>query len=336
MKSLKTFGYTNGVRFLFSLFPKDRIALTNASDQKDGYGAQIQRILSIKGLADKSNIPFHFAELKYAERQINQTIHEFHGMQSQLTDFNTFLSRLLSSEEIAIGKSKEISLKSRLFHDFSVIVKEIFNVWFRDKCVLISLEDAYLFLGKSHELYRSMKLNRDILFNSTRNGVKRIEVHLRYVNFAQGSERYLDPNYYIENLNRIVDNLLAQQKDYVITIHSDFTERLPEFSTIGIQRETQEYLQEIGVLDSLNQPNLLVLEKANALKRVIKENFRNTVEFESEDALMALIKMANADFLICSKSSLSYVAGLLNVTGEVSSPRYWNEPLSTWKNSSTF
>jgi hypothetical protein len=336
MKSLKTFGYTNGVRFLFSLFPKDRIALTNASNQKDGYGAQIQRILSIKALADKSNISFHFAELKHAEKQITQTIHEFYGMQSQLTEFNTFLSSLLGGEDISVGKSKEISLKFGVFHDFSVIAKEVFNVWFRDKCVLISLEDAYVFLRKSHESYRSMKLNRDLVFNSTQNGVKRIEVHLRYVNFAQGSERYLDPNYYIENLNRIVDKLLSQQKDYMITIHSDFAERLPEFSTIGIQNETQEYLQEIGVLDSSGNPNSLVLEKAIAFKKFIKENFRNTVELEGEDALLALIRMANADFLICSKSSLSYVAGLLNITGEISSPRYWNEPLGTWKNSSTF
>lgn len=280
--------------------------------------------------------PFSFPKLKHAERQITQTIHEFHGMQSQLTDFNTFLSNLLSCEDLSIGKSKEISLKFGIFHDFSVIAKEIFNVWFRGKSLLISLEDAYVFLEKNPELYRHMKLNRDVVLNSTQNGVKRIEVHLRYVNFAQGSERYLDPNYYLENLNRIVDKLSAQQDDYIITIHSDFAERLPEFSTIGIQNETQEYLQEIGVLDSLGKPNFLVLENANAFKKLIKESFRNAVEFKSDNALPALIRMANADYLICSKSSLSYVAGLLNVTGEISSPRYWNEPLDTWKNSSTF
>lgn len=279
---------------------------------------------------------FHFAELKHAERQITQTIHEYHRMQSQLTAFNNFLLSLLNGEDISIEKYKEISLKSRIIHDFSMIAKEIFNVWFRDKCVIFSLEDAYLFLGKRNELYRYMKLHRDVLFKSNQNGVKRVAVHLRYVNFAQGSERYLDPNFYIENLNRIIDKLSAQQKDYVIAIHSDFAESLPEFSTIGIQNKTQEYLQEIGVLDSLGKPNLLVLEQAKTFKKFIIENFRNTVEFESEDVLPSLISMANADFLICSKSSLSYVAGLLNVTGEISSPRYWNEPLGTWKNSSTF
>jgi hypothetical protein len=48
--------------------------------------------------------------------------------------------------------------------------------------------------------------------------------------------------------------------------------------------------------------------------------------------LDAIYLMANSDFLLMSKSSLSYLGGIFNNTGEVYFPKdFWHRPLSKWR-----
>jgi hypothetical protein len=336
LKGLKTSGCINAVRFVLHLFPKDQVTLTNASNQQDGYGAQIQRVLSIKAFADHMYLNFYFSEIKYVERQVTQTMHDFEDAIEQLAEINGFLSQMINASEHNFTDTNQIHLTTTKVSDVVLALKLMVLVFFRHKRILIKLEDAYSLIGKNTDLYRSIRIDRGVLNQRREVGIKKIDVHLRYVNFAQGGERFLDPEYYIENLTRIITGLEKAQSEYVITIHSDFTSNMPEPSSLGIQTETQKYLEDIGVLNGNGEPNFEVFEKAKYLKRKIQKDFCNVVVSKEKNALDSLIQMANSDFLICSKSSFSFVAGILNNVGEVTSPRYWNHPLSDWKNSTNF
>jgi hypothetical protein len=50
------------------------------------------------------------------------------------------------------------------------------------------------------------------------------------------------------------------------------------------------------------------------------------------DPVDAILDMATSALLITGRSSLSYIAGLLNSDGiVVSAPQFWHPPLSHWK-----
>jgi hypothetical protein len=117
---------------------------------------------------------------------------------------------------------------------------------------------------------------------------------------------------------------------YKIYLHSDFKEFLPTSNLLGISESTLEYLAEIGVTEQGGTVNSDTLKRANNCKQQIKGKYSNVIEFENDDPLSSLKAMANSNFLILSKSSFAFVAGILNKNGYVVSPHYWNQPLSTW------
>jgi hypothetical protein len=50
------------------------------------------------------------------------------------------------------------------------------------------------------------------------------------------------------------------------------------------------------------------------------------------DPLEAILEMSQSDYLITARSSLSYVAGILNKSGTVfSAPGFWHSPLPSWE-----
>ena len=139
----------------------------------------------------------------------------------------------------------------------------------------------------------------------------------------------MNPKYYFDSLDQIVEDLAGKNLPYQISLHCDFKESLPTFSLSGISPDTQEYLGQINVLDLERELNLEVLKSANKCRAEILARYDNVQVFDS-NALSSLISMASADYLILSKSSFSYIAGILNRKGLVVSPDYWNQSLPKW------
>jgi hypothetical protein len=264
------------------------------------------------------------------ERQITQDLLSERSQESELMEINKFLVNLLKAPSIRSRADRETFTVSSLSEFFVILIRNLPRKALKGKNILLRIEDAYDFTFIDPNLYSKGSTNREDLQKPRFEEIVDIQVHLRFVNFAVGTERYLEPSYFYQNLDEITQNLDLQGLPFKITLHSDFGSSQPELSSDGITSETLEYLNRSGVIDMRNNINTDIFKAANECKETIKSRYRNVCEDNSNNPLAELIEMANADFLVLSKSSFAFVAGVLNSRGKVISPIYWNRPLKSW------
>jgi hypothetical protein len=326
-------GYINGVKFLLKRYPKNRLALTNSANQKDGYGAQIQRILSVVAVSNEFNIKFILRPITFAEDQITQTpLLEFERIR-ELTELNNWLRVQLNpwlAKQESNMKVRKASNSSGLFF---YLLLNFFTSRFLSKGVLLEIENFYQFTSLDPDMYTRLQSQMPLtvkLDKPTR--VREIHVHLRYINFAIGTERYLDPNYYLIALKDITSNLVRQGLDYKIFIHSDFSDTANNIETSKhhISMDTITYLNHLNLLNEDQTPNKNVLNLARTTQSFLLQSFDNTSICQDEDLLMALTKMTQADYLVLSKSSFAFITGIFNIAGRIYTPEYWNNAPSNW------
>jgi hypothetical protein len=330
VKDLGAFGLTNAVKLLILSYPSGSITLVNASQQNDGYGAQIQRILSVKALADSLKIEFRFEPLKQVERQLTQDLLQDSAQNLELAKFNKFLTSLLVSSSNEKDPNVSSYFSKTLIQIFLTLLRNFLPSALLKRKFEIRLEDTYRFVQFHSNLYSKLECNFKAIEQIDTDNIIRIGVHLRFVNFAVNTERYLDPDYYFRSLDQITQNLEHLGIPYTIRLHSDFKESLPEPSKTGISGSTFEYLTEIGVTDQDGQVDSDTFKRANQCRNRIISRYGVVIESETEDPLVSLKAMANSNYLILSKSSFAFVGGILNKKGRVISPEYWNRPLASW------
>ena len=306
------------------------ITLANSSQQKDGYGAQIQRIFSIKALADSLGIHFKLNQLEFAERQMTQVLLPPQMQQLEIIRFNEFLVSLFPQSQFHIPKNSVIHQPKTLESLFRDLFTNIFATYSRKRFNVFSISDAYHFLATDKDLYSNLEFNSGSLNIKKSETILSVDIHLRLVNFTKSNERTIDPNFYFTSLDEIICYLELDNRPYRINIHSDFDLKLPEEPSFGVSPETLDYLKKIGLVDAAGNIDLETYENANKCKYKILNQYRNASLFMSTDPLHSLLSMANADFLVLSKSSYAFIAGVLNSSGKVFSPIYWNRPLTGW------
>ena len=330
MKNLRVFGLTSGVKSLISAYPKNSLTLMNASLQSDGFGSQAQRIFSIKALADSLNLEFDFRPIKHVERQITQEAPAGREQAIMIRESNQFLRSLLSSKNQFLQPSI-VTFQVYNLNDFiRVLIQNLLPCIILRRRIGILLENAYDFTFSKPDLYTNLKFNSQFIHQVSPNRDIEVHVHLRFVNFAKSSERYLDPNYYYETLGKIETRLIALQSTYSIIIHSDFDMSIPPSVTSGVSPTTIKYLIGQGILQLEQNVDIETFLRANKCKNEIKKRFGSVVDFEPKSPIASVTAMANADFLVLSKSSFSFISGVLNTRGKVFSPNYWNQPLPSW------
>lgn len=322
--SPKIFGFTKGVRLATALFPKNRLYFGNSSLQTDGFGAQLQRIFSIKAFADVTNTKFTLEDLTYVEDQIIDKIIPNEELNIKLKRLNNWIKSLFNFYRYSDNYCKVIC-DSRMI--FLVLIYQRLKMIFHKKILVILMEDAYPYTNHNPDIYSEIILEPS---QSQHDVEIKIDLHLRLVNFSKNSERYLDPIYYLNKLKEITRNLDNLSKNYRINIHSDFGKVSLENDFRNITPGTLDYLRHIQVLDSENQIDLDLIESAIKFQNSLKILFKNVVIDEDENLIDALESMRNSDYLILSKSSFAFVGGVLNRKGKIYSPRYWNNCPSNW------
>lgn len=333
MKNQINSGYINGVKFILKRYPKNRLALTNSSNQKDGYGAQIQRILSVLAISNEYNIKFILRPITLTEDQISQTpLPEFERIR-ELKELNNWLLVQLNPWLANQHGDMKVREVSKLSGFFVQLLLNFFSSRFQSECLLLEIEDCYAFTKIDPDIYARLHIylpQTENSFNS-KNGME-VHVHLRYANFSIGTERFLDPRYYITALSEITSRIAQSHRAYKIYVHSDFGETIDEVGILKhqISIETLAYLKSLNLIDEGKKPNRNVLELALQTQRALVETFDNVHICDEKDFLFSIIKMMHADYLVLSKSSFAFIAGLLNTSGIIYTPEYWNNPPSNW------
>ncbi len=307
-----------------------KITLQYNSQQKtDGTGAQLQRLLAIYALT----IRYRF---KYIHEPINsvavhpldpfQTPAELKAYIDQLNYLFDFPSHVHNS-----GKLHYVDVAVlRLNHLFVLAVKSKLT----NRNTVIRVVEPYGVIECCPEAYMVLisKLNNWNKYamlkrNNTDTKIKKIVIHYRSgvggmaVQKGEKFPREIKLEYFELLIEEIVINV---ECDYQIFI---FTDAPPNDLTFHPPSDQTELWS--------NSPRFQEGEM-----RVQGNNLANSLQYLGSKCVVeiggspidALAAMSSADFLLMGRSSLSFVAALLNETGEIYfPPRFWHKPLPKWK-----
>jgi hypothetical protein len=301
--------------------------------QQDGFGAQIQRILSVASFSNDFALKFTLKPISFAEDQITQNPLSVIEREKQIKDVNNWLRMQLGPSLTSVDDRVKVCSANGLFTLFIHLLLNLFSSRFLSRNLLIEIEDCYFFTKIDPDMYSRLKFEKPHDgFTNSFSEVVQIHVHMRFANFSIGTERYLDPKYYDTALMQVTSTLLQRNLNYKILIHTDFSERLEESAVLEkqISPETLAYLSDLNLLGEGLLPNQDTLKLACQTQKRLMEKFTNVQVCKGEDFLTAINAMSRANYLILSKSSFAFVAGVMNKSGVVYSPEYWINLPSNW------
>jgi hypothetical protein len=288
---------------------------------EDGLGAQLQRQFSLKALA-------YFLRIAYVPTLLKQiAIHPLDDFKNanQMQDF------LHATNDLFGFVIQDVSQYSKIAHI------RILTIWNLTKFILLArisnrhihlrVLEAYSLVDVEPKMYsdslEKFELNLDSLDINCKFLETDICIHYRQgvggntIYPGQSISRELNPQYFIGILNRL------ETEGKTITVFTDAPEQDIEF-TPDI---TQEHLW-VGTPGFRNGK---VKIKALNLKAIFTQSGYEVNVVSGGDLLETLLTFVNCETLLMSRSSLSYVAALLNANANIYfPPNFWHPPLEHW------
>lgn len=301
----------------------------DTSRLSDGTGAQLQRILATRLISHTFKIGYSHQAIQKIQIHPLDPFQDIESYSKYLNELNERL-RLVSTDS-HLGESKEIVLNSL---SLSGLIKFQFLSKYLLKKFTILLVDPYPISELLIKYFPSIKkyLVSDFWVENLPQEQLAIKVVVHHRQGVGGKAIYpgqkiareLDISYFIRILDQIkLKYEKCQSGDLQISIHTD----APQEEVIYSPPEDQLELWE-------GTPNFRdgkVLIIGASLKDIFLKHGYSVDVKSGGDPLDAILEMSQADYLITARSSLSYVGGVLNLSGKVfSAPGFWHQPLNNW------
>ena len=307
-------------------FAGTKVCLNYNSKYKiDGSGAQLQRIFGLYALAQR----YHFDYLHTCITEV--AVHALDPFQSseEMIQYlkklnNAFLLPDSTNESFNyIYEEQSLKLTKLLYCAIkSILLKQN---------ILLRVTLPYRLLDIHPDSYEVIK--QDLLNwkngnpNNAKLGCKQIAVHFRSgvggmaIQKGEKISREIHFDYFKEVIDSITSNI--PDGNFEITIFTDAPMQDIEF----VPPTEQNTLWSNS--PAFNGERIYIL--GNDLSRKFDKYLgKYSIEIGG-DPIEAIYKMSSADYLIMGRSSLSYIAGILNIRGKVYYPaNFWHPPLSRW------
>lgn len=304
---------------------KRSITLTyNATVNDDGTGAQIQRILGIYAICRKYGFFYLHTPIKNLVTHPLDPFQSSKELQGYLTRVNEYFNlpsdgplqfdKVIDQERISIKYLRKLQLIMR----FS-----------KAKKILVEISNPGLIVDANADILKLAVSDLQHLTSVESKTKVSIILHIRrdvqgnFVITGESEPRSLPIEYYKEELRTILASL-DLGSEYEIAVFTDIPKNAFQFKP---RTQDLELWRRAGhkFVDGRIQVDALDLEKEF-------EEFKPNIEFiYGGDPLDAIIQMSTADYFVMSRSSLSYLVGILNQNGKIIyPPRFWAAPLSNW------
>lgn len=288
----------------------------------DGTGAQLQRLITVYALA-------RYFQFSYCHSHIRQiSVHALDPFQTKnlydeyLSTVNNFIK--FSHSQFEFNDAKAIELKEFNFFAFLAL---ILKNRFKSENVYISLLNPYSVTEFNPEIMTSVRSELSIK-SPTNLEPSTIVLHYRQgvggfaIYPGQKISRETPLLEFQKVLANIFNNFSANQIKKIIVL-TDAPAKPFDYAPPSDQLILWE-----GTPGYRNgKMSIMPIDF-----QVLTADFGVPVEvIRGGDPLDAIRVMASSDFLIMSKSSLSYLGGLLNQHGQVYYSReFWHRPLKHW------
>ncbi len=311
-----------------------RISVTyDAASIKDGSGAQIHRIFSIRALAERYSFGFIHEPIK----QI--TVHPFDSFQSN-NKMKIYIDELnyMFGFESTVGKEgrHDIFLSSLTFKS---LIKIIFLSKVKSLNLLLHIKDGHFFADLFPDIYKKIvKLNNFNKYDHNRkdseSNIRKIVIHYRWgvggkvIYPGQRISRELDSSYYLEAINKIIEGNM-RENNFELEVLTDAPKR--DFVFTPLEEQMDVWKGTPGFVDG----KLLV--KGIDIEGIFSGLGIKVTISSGGDPISAIVSMSESDYFIMAKSSLSYIGALFSLTGEVIfPPSFWHGKIEQWQSSKVY
>ena len=290
---------------------------------QDGYCAQLQRQIGLIAIAKKFGMSFTLTNIESITITPMDGNSDEEEAKNFINSLNSKFFKNYSKNEIEFNKIIDIPTPT-LKHFFRIL---IMNFALHGK-VLIQIANPSGVIEKFPNSY--IKATRSLI-TSRKSDSNMIEIvaHIRmpssldHIVPGENKSRYLSETYYITIIDEILRSANSNEI-YRITVLTDAPEFDTKFNVIDSQKE--KYMQ----YDYLINNNAILVQGHSLIK--LKEKFGEKVNIiRGGDLYDALELMGKANYFIMSRSSMSFIGGLINMKGKVFyPPDFWHKPMKKW------
>jgi hypothetical protein len=287
----------------------------------DSAGAQMLRIFQTYAIAKNWGLSFVYDPLNTIYSQVFK-----HSDESLL--WNNFLKCIFPNHQDVPNNYRRIIYHKN--HRPKFLLSQIRTLDFLGFPSLHVIDSPQAIVKRSPAYLNSLQTLEGVPQFQRKKDKLQIAIHIRQgeVYLSQLRYRYLPLSYFEEILNTI-SSLLTQKS-------------IPFETQVFIEPKQNNLLDanDPQIKESLridpNNPNLIRVGKNQfqILRETIScsetPNLFLAKLNELPSAYETFLNMLSADILVMSRSSFSYLAGLLNSGSLVMYPQYWDPPLPTW------
>ncbi len=314
MQVWKRFRATRSRRLLFGLHKKLVLTYDNTK-LTDGAGAQLQRVYgtySISRLLGAAYLHSPLFRVDYqglSALQANAANPDYHH------DFNKLFH--IRSDVKATDDFHEIRLPDVTIDALHELVVMFDTNQTGGRPILAQLAMPYGVADRFPDCYEVCKEISPFASSGHERRVLRVAIHVRRGELsAVDSERMLPNRYYIDVARRVAHSLEALGLDYQTELHTEIPNE--EFVVEPDHHGISNRIAAAAVIS----PEMHRLHEFDVLP--------NLRRFVNETAIGCLRKLATADILVMSRSSFSYLGGILNRNGIVLFHPFWHSAPSSW------
>jgi hypothetical protein len=285
-----------------------RIVLTyNADASHEGAGTQLQRMYGIYALSRFLNVPYRHTPLRHVAYQ------GLSALQRNVIDPD-YVDRLNRVFHIDSDLDASISLDCEKANTLSPQVIKQLASQSQSKPFLLALNTP---TGITEHVPDCWNVCTSVSpFSSTGIGPFRIALHVRWGDvLIADSWRILPNDFYIQVALRTADVLRGLGIPYQIELHTE----VPTEESIILPEHHRTF--------ELNHPVSVSPQMCRLHEFKVLPNF---IAHINEDTITALSQLATADALVLSRSSFSFLAGILNKHGIVLYYPFWHACPSSW------
>jgi len=277
----------------------------------DGLGAQLQRIAFIYGFTKKNNYSFTNSLIISIDSNPGDGITSLAEKQNLINEANSIFVIPLGScdheyHNIINPKFKYLVRRFGMYRTF-IFLNQIIRFYKKNKQIRFNNQLIYKKTNPAvYEIYANyIKKNKKFIewLSDLSSYEIQIQLSAAVVSKEKTPERYIDH----EQIKQVLETIRISFPNWKVMLHTDVDQRNSGWKLTGLQdKETIKYWKHIGVLDgnnqvSLNFPNLHEIFPPNLVDK-----------FESKISPLEVWKnMAKSKILVCGKSSLSFIGGLL-------------------------
>ncbi len=278
---------------------------------QDGAGAQIQRIFAVEALSSLFGVGFFHQEILSIDSNYGDGLNDLNSKKLFVDELNQFIAfRVYNCEH---SSHRVIKWKwPKRFQPFFMIVLRFSKYLYsaRKPNFLLIVSNPIPILKHSGHVYDLIRFRHG---SAKKNSSRKlsVKVHLPWAGIGAGQlkDRKISLEWYKEILSVLNIELNTLGYNCTYTFHTDGIPGLkPDMFTLGISPETESYWRGNGLLkDNRFNWSFIDIEK--------EFGFLSDLEIQyGISPIQVWNDMVEGDILLLANSSLSVVAGLLNLT----------------------